>query len=164
MKHTPITSFPENYLSTAIEHLNSNSVFTAGGCIVWTLSVDKDGYGRFHIPKRVFGHRRRTGSHRAAWLAHVGEIPQGLQIDHLCFNPSCVNVGHMELVTAQENIKRRRRVGRNKVASSMAHSCGVHGRTDGYEKTRKDGYTYWACRHCRREISRRYKARLKEAA
>jgi hypothetical protein len=35
------------------------------------------------------------------------EIPEGHEVDHLCRNPSCINPGHFELVTKNENIRRK---------------------------------------------------------
>lgn len=31
-----------------------------------------------------------------------------VEVDHLCFNPSCCNPDHLEAVTPQENKRRRR--------------------------------------------------------
>jgi hypothetical protein len=45
-------------------------------------------------------------AHRASYEFHVGAIPDGLQIDHLCLNKACVNPAHMEPVTSQENTRR----------------------------------------------------------
>jgi hypothetical protein len=36
----------------------------------------------------------------------VGEIPEGLELDHLCRNTLCVNPDHLEPVTHAENIQR----------------------------------------------------------
>ena len=33
----------------------------------------------------------------------------GLELDHLCVNPPCINIDHLELVTPQENSARRGR-------------------------------------------------------
>lgn len=45
----------------------------------------------------------------------------------------------------------------NNSTPTIKHSCKTHGRSDGYEKIRKDGYTYWACRQCQRESGERYR-------
>lgn len=49
----------------------------------------------------------RTGAHRVAWMREHGPIPDGLEIDHKCNVPLCVNVEHLQLVTHRENIQLR---------------------------------------------------------
>jgi hypothetical protein len=49
---------------------------------------------------------RTTYAHRVAYQYFVGEIPVGLEIDHVCRNRGCVNPEHLELVTRGENTKR----------------------------------------------------------
>lgn len=41
--------------------------------------------------------------HRVAWEALLGPIPGGMTIDHLCGNPLCCNVQHLDLVPAEVN-------------------------------------------------------------
>ena len=69
-------------------------------CWLWTAYCDRDGYGRFtNAGKRVF-------AHRYAYELMVGEIPTGLEPDHLCLRKACVNPDHLELVTHAENTLR----------------------------------------------------------
>jgi len=69
-------------------------------CWEWTGSLNPHGYGAFNVND---GHRQ---AHRVAYEIIVGPIPDGLQIDHLCRNPPCVNPAHLEAVTQRENILR----------------------------------------------------------
>jgi len=74
-----------------------------GPCWEWSGTRTPNGYGQL----------RREGRARLAhrWLFErtVGAIPVGLELDHLCFNPPCVNPAHLEPVTHAENLRRRRR-------------------------------------------------------
>lgn len=73
-------------------------------CWVWQKAVDKKGYGRGHSS---------TGSnlaHRIYYERHRGKVAEGLQLDHLCRNPPCVNPDHLEPVTGTENVRRGRGV------------------------------------------------------
>jgi hypothetical protein len=47
-------------------------------------------------------------AHRVYWERANGPVPDGLEIDHLCYTPACVNPAHMETVTHGENLRRRR--------------------------------------------------------
>lgn len=66
-------------------------------CWEWLGYITKAGYGQFG---------RNMIAHRLAYELEVGEIPAGLQIDHLCRNRSCVNPDHLEPVTGRENTRR----------------------------------------------------------
>lgn len=69
-------------------------------CWEWTAATAGDGYGTFR------SHNRMEGAHRVAYELIVGSIPQGLEIDHLCRNPICVNPQHLEPVTHKVNLLR----------------------------------------------------------
>ena len=68
------------------------------GCWVWTAGRDKNGYGKFTVNKRP------RMAHRVSYEAKFGPIPDGLVIDHLCRETSCVNPDHLRAVTTRENL------------------------------------------------------------
>lgn len=71
------------------------------GCWLWTGYVTATGYGRVAVPGR-----RKLYAHRVSYELHVGPIPVGLTLDHLCRNKLCVRPDHLEPVTLAENIRR----------------------------------------------------------
>jgi hypothetical protein len=70
----------------------------ADGCWHWTGRVARDGYGFLHV-----GGGRYVLAHRWSYEHHVGPIPEGLTIDHLCRVRHCVNPEHLEPVTQRVN-------------------------------------------------------------
>jgi hypothetical protein len=77
-----------------------SKVDKSGECWLWTASKKYKDYGQFWYKGR------NDFAHRVAYELCKGAIPDGLQIDHLCRNPSCVNPDHLEAVTQRENILR----------------------------------------------------------
>ncbi len=75
-------------------------VDTSGDCWEWLAYRNPAGYGIFS-----YGGRERR-AHRVVWQVLVGEISDGLEIDHLCRNRGCVNPDHLEPVTRLENLRR----------------------------------------------------------
>lgn len=77
-----------------------DKVNKTNSCWIWVGAIGRDGYGGFGIGGK------RHAAHRVSYELYTGEIPQGLEIDHLCSNKKCVNPSHLEAVTHGENIRR----------------------------------------------------------
>jgi len=69
-------------------------------CWEWIGCLNESGYGILNI------NRRLVRAHRYSYEIHVGAIPEGLTLDHLCRNPACVRPDHLEPVTLKENCRR----------------------------------------------------------
>lgn len=119
------------------------------GCWVWQGSASK-GYGGFN----AYG--QFTLTHRFAYEALVGPIPDGLEVDHLCRNSLCANPDHLEPVTPQEN-KRRAMEARRLVLST---TCGRGHLLEG-ANVRIDKRGVRICKACKLMRQRRDTARAR---
>lgn len=76
-------------------------------CWLWTGSRTA-GYGRFGDRAAAERNGYSTSlAYRIAWEDVNGPVPAGLELDHTCNTPACVNPEHLEPVTHQENMRRR---------------------------------------------------------
>lgn len=75
------------------------------GCWVWAGSTRANQrgvrYGQVWIRRHVYL------VHRVSWSISHGQIPEGMVVDHRCYNPLCVNPEHLHVVTNQENAENR---------------------------------------------------------
>jgi len=119
------------------------SIGTEGGCWFW-MGTKAGGYGRFYNPAQ----RRVVPAHRFAYENRIGPIPEGLTLDHLCRNRSCVNPKHLEPVTNKENVLR----GEGPTAKNKRKTHCTRGHAYDEENTyiRPNGRR--RCRACDREI------------
>lgn len=84
------------------ELLDRVCVGFGGSCWVWLGHKTRDGYGIIRVNHKVLM------IHRVIYEASCGPIPDGLEIDHLCFVRACVNPDHLDAVTHKENMRRYR--------------------------------------------------------
>ena len=68
------------------------------GCWLWVGAINPFGYGAM-----TSKNGKVTGVHRVAYMEYIGDIPNGMQVDHLCFVRNCFNPAHLEVVTPREN-------------------------------------------------------------
>lgn len=73
------------------------------GCYLWTGRTDKRD-GR----PLVWRGKTPVQAHIVVYRERVGEVPDGLELDHLCRRPNCVAPHHCEPVTRAENELRKR--------------------------------------------------------
>lgn len=113
-------------------------------CWHWQASLYRNGYGQFD----------NGLAHRFAYADAVAVIPDGLVIDHLCGQKSCVNPRHLEPVTVAANTQR----------GYSANVSGTHRRAlmrqrthckHGHELTPENTYVtpregWRVCRTCKR--------------
>jgi hypothetical protein len=120
------------------------------GCWEWLGRIDKTGYGRG-------GDVENRLAHRSMWEAMLDPIPEGMTLDHLCRNRSCVNPAHLEVVSLSENTKRAWAARRQENTCDQGHL--VVG-----DNVTKSGKCRTCYRHHQREYMRRWYAAKKIAA
>jgi hypothetical protein len=131
------------------DRIKRNCTIGENGCWNWH-SVGSDGYGRIGV------NYKRKLAHRVAYEDFVGAIPDGLQLDHLCFNHRCVNPAHLEPVTGEENRRRAGQAGLMDHKSHHTHCKYGHEYTD--ENTRWTPQGHRDCRTCGRDKMRRLRS------
>ena len=135
------------------EKLARKTMRRAGGCLVWTGTTDRDGYGQVRINYKI------VQVHRLAWsLANKQPVPEGKFILHSCDNPPCCEPSHLRPGTHEENMIEMNARGRRwRGSRNLTHCPAGHpydeANTFFYLKTK-------GCRICRRASGARRRAKV----
>lgn len=110
-------------------------------CWGWNGTIDKAGYARFGD-----GRYGTVYAHLLLWRHLNGEVGEGNEIDHQCFNRSCMNPAHHRELTLAEN-RSHRDPSRRKLHCPKGHErsplpCGT-----------------WVCRQCVKDATRVWRER-----
>lgn len=114
-------------------------------CWPWKMHCNPGGYGRFSTVRG-----KMFLAHRVAYALAIGEIPDGLVIDHLCRNRRCCNPSHMEPVTRVENTMR----GEAPWARKKRQTMCVNGHPLAGDNLIVRRHGHRGCRECRRRSVR----------
>lgn len=123
-----------------------------GDCLIWQGATNSRGYGC------VSGGRKGNTllAHRVVFTEEVGPIEDGMTVDHMCTNKLCMNVFHMQLVTASENSKLK-----NERQTHCKNGHALSGENLRLNK-KKTGYVHRVCRTCQAEAMRQHRANQRE--
>lgn len=141
-----------DFLLTDLPKRMQSKITVQGDCWIWTGAKNSKGYGSV---SNGFG--SSVLAHRKSFELANGNIPAGLQIDHLCNTPPCVNPAHLEAVTGAENMRRR-----NASVTHCAKGHPLSGDNLRFSKKR-DGCVRRVCVTCAAGYVAAHRARQKAA-
>lgn len=136
---------------------------TADGCWQWTATVREEkygdglSYGIFHVHRDGMN---EAYAHRVSYRMHIGLIPSGYHVDHLCKNRACCNPEHLAAVPPETNNLRSdsaSAVNARKVVCRNGHAFTEQ---NTWIETAKSGRLARHCRRCHADREARRRAHV----
>lgn len=133
------------------EYFKTRVLVTDEGCWEWQRYRHRGLYGQLNLGQY------KGAAHRYSYMVHIGPIPAGLTVDHLCFNPPCVNPDHLRLLTHADNAANQR-------DAYKTHCIRGHEYTPENTYLRTGGNGKRECKTCHRDRQRGYHAKARGQA
>lgn len=83
---------------TVLERLDARTD-KSGDCWIWSGAKATNGYGYMSVNNKV------QPVHRLAYQEANGPIPEGYDIDHVCFSRACIRPDHLRATTRKQNME-----------------------------------------------------------
>lgn len=125
------------------------------GCWIYLGYCTPAGYGQVTLNKDE-GSNRTEYVHRITYKHFIGDIPEGLGLDHLCRIRNCCNPWHLDPVDQKTNTRRGEAP---RIVLSKMNVCA-----EGHDLTHDNTYVdpttgFRRCRICRDSKRRAYRLR-----
>lgn len=124
--------------------------FEGTGCITWKGSLNLYGYGQVAIDEKNWK------AHRFSYELFKGKIKEGLMLDHICRNRTCVNPEHLRQVTNKQNVLENSEAVTAKNAKKL--EC-IRGHAFSGKNLRIDKKGYRVCKECFKMHRKKYRER-----
>lgn len=141
-----------------VDRFAQRVALTDSGCLEWLGATTGSGYAQIKLGPDEG--KRLVYVHRWSYEHHIGPIPEGLEVDHLCRNTICVLPDHLEAVTPSVNFWRSANAAA--VNARKTHCIRGHPLAGANLEASPEGWR--RCRECRRVRDRSRLARLRESA
>lgn len=92
---------------------------TEAGCWIWMAGLTSYGHGEFSLQGG------KVSAHRYSYIKSNGRHKKGMQINHICNVPSCVNPAHLYAGSHQDNMDDMVNAGRQ-VKGERQHSAKLN--------------------------------------